>query len=610
MAELQKRNVRKYYKYTQPNGVITGSLIFENGILSNFTSNKTCLTTGYCPTYNTFNNQASKIEFKFKVFIETSGNYSTFIGTHWGFAINAGSDGNTYLHLSSDRGSWNITNGLAANNLVPLGQWFYYRLTYDGATYISEYSLDDVEYINLHTVASTLWMNSRNNLTIGGWYYGLGGYCSSRIDLKECYIKVDDIVEWRGLIPTEATEEDYDFYKDEVEYYAPIEDKEKYYIQDEYKRLRLYDTTNRSYIDANNHFIVDSVTAWSTIQTYTLEPNIIANKIRIRAMDSWVEANSGWIFVVMARCMDNSVHYRWLDWGYNVAPRGTHFVEFPSNNHIKQITIYAYCYRSSTSYCYGRIRVALDYTKLIETTKEKAIITKKDKEVVVNAIGAYRKPKQLADGFLQLEHIQCNGNQRIFTDYYPKLPATKIRYICEFMTTHEQCLWCARGATTTTLTNTMFKLAGGLRFDYNATSYQTSACRNTQYIYEIVQDGVNLYVNGALKYTCALSTFNCDSPLQFFACYNAGITANLGYFAFLKCYLIEIYENNVLVRRYVPCERVIDKVYGLYDTVNNAFFSNSWNGYNFTRGDYIYEDSDVNDFTIYNSKAYFEATSV
>ena len=530
MAELHKRNVRKYYKYTQPNGVITGSLIFENGVLSNFTSNKTCLTTGYCPTYNTFNNQASKIEFKFKIFIETSGNYSTFVGTHWGFAVNAGSDGNIYLHLSSDRGSWNIVNGLASNNLVPLGQWFYYRLTYDGTTYISEYSLDDVEYINLHTVASTLWMNSRNNLTIGGWYYGLGGYCSSRIDLKECYIKVDDIVEWRGLIPTEVTEEDYDFYKDEVEYYAPIEDKEKYYVQDEYKRLRLYDTTNRSYIDTNNHFIVNSVTAWSTTQIYTLQPNIVANKLRIRVRSDYIQSNAGWRCFLIARLKNGSTQSFYKDWGYNVMPNGTYFMDLNTNQEVSHITIYAYCYRSTNSYCYGSINIAIDYSTLVETTKEKSNIIKKDKEVLVNAIGAYRKPKQLAEGFLQLEHIQCNGNQYIFTDYYPKLPSTKIRYICEFMYTPDQCLWCARGETTTTLTNTMFNLASGLRFDYNATTYQTSACRNTQYIYEIVQDGLSLYVNGVLKYTYPMSTFNCDSPLQFFASYYAGIGANLGYY--------------------------------------------------------------------------------
>lgn len=427
---------------------------------------------------------------------------------------------------------------------------------------------------------------------------------------SEWYAIINMNITAQEQLIVKATEEDYDFYKDELEYYTPIEDKEKYYVQDEYKRLRLYDTTNRSYIDTNNHFIVNSVTAWSTTQIYTLQPNIVANKLRIRVRSDYIQANAGWRCFLIARLKNGSTQSFYKDWGYNVMPNGTYFMDLNTNQEVSHITIYAYCYRSTNSYCYGSINLAIDYSTLVETTKEKANIIKKDKEVIVNAIGAYRKPRQLAEGFLQLEHIQCNGNQYIFTDYYPKLPSTKIRYICEFMNTPDQCLWCARGATTTTLTNTMFKLAGGLRFDYNATTYQTSACRNTQYIYEIVQDGLSLYVDGVLKYTYAASTFNCDSPLQFFASYYAGIGANLGNYAFLKCYLIEIYEDNVLVRRYVPCERVIDKVYGLYDTVNNAFFSNSWSGYNFTRGDYVYEDSDVNDFTIYNPKAYFEATSV
>lgn len=427
---------------------------------------------------------------------------------------------------------------------------------------------------------------------------------------SEWYAIINMNITAQKQLIVEATEEDYDFYKDEVEYYTSIEDKEKYYVQDEYKRLRLYDTTNRSYIDTNNHFIVNSVTAWSTTQIYTLQPNIVANKLRIRVRSDYIQANAGWRCFLIARFKNGSTQSFYKDWGYNVMPNGTYFVDLNTNQEISHITIYAYCYRSTNSYCYGSINLAIDYSTLVETTKEKAIITKKDKEVIVNAIGAYRKPKQLADGFLQLEHIQCNGNQRIFTDYYPKLPATKIRYICEFMTTHEQCLWCSRGDTTTTATNTLFNLAGGLRFDYNTSTAQTSAGKNTQHIYEIVQDGTSLYVNGVLKYTYALSTFDCVSPLAFFYAYNAGINANVGYLAFLKCYLIEIFENNELVRRYIPCEREVDKVYGLYDTVHNAFFSNSWSGYNFTRGDYVYEDSDVNDFTIYNPKAYFEATSV
>ena len=606
--KVVKKQGRKYYKYSKdtPDAHKVGTPVVKDGILSGLGAASYYFT--HLP-FSVANNWEIVWKGTTPATFPSYCNLFTLDCSTYGFLAYFNSS-TMRVHFSSNRSSWDIASNLEVITVQP-NTLYWFKFEYTGTEYIIHVSYDGVEWEERVRIANaTRLPYTCDDLYIGYRKAYTGEFWPGTIDLNEMYVKMNGKIVWRGMRAFVSTEEDYDFYKDEVEYYAPIEDKEKYYVQDEYKRLRLYDTTNRSYIDTNNHFIVNSVTAWSTTQIYTLQPNIVANKLRIRVRSDYIQANAGWRCFLIARFKNGSTQSFYKDWGYNVMPNGTYFMDLNTNQEVSHITIYAYCYRSTNSYCYGSINIAIDYSTLVETTKEKAIIIKKDKEVIVNAIGAYRKPKQLAEGFLQLEHIQCNGNQYIFTDYYPKLPSTKIRYICEFMNTPDQCLWCARGATTTTLTNTMFNLAGGLRFDYNATTYQTSACRNTQHIYEIVQDGVNLYVNSALKYTCTLSTFNCDSPLQFFASYHAGIGANLGYFAFLKCYLIEIYENNVLVRRYVPCERVIDKVYGLYDTVNNAFFSNSWSGYNFTRGDYIYEDSDVNDFTIYNPKAYFEATSV
>ena len=50
-----------------------------------------------------------------------------------------------------------------------------------------------------------------------------------------------------------------------------------------------------------------------------------------------------------------------------------------------------------------------------------------------------------------------------------------------------------------------------------------------------------------------------------------------------KIYYFKIYVNNVLVRNFVPAKRKSDNVLGLYDLVNNAFYTNAGTG-TFTAG--------------------------
>ena len=45
-----------------------------------------------------------------------------------------------------------------------------------------------------------------------------------------------------------------------------------------------------------------------------------------------------------------------------------------------------------------------------------------------------------------------------------------------------------------------------------------------------------------------------------------------------KMWYFQIYDNWVLVRDLVPCYRKSDSVIGLYDLVNNQFYTNSWTG--------------------------------
>ena len=48
-------------------------------------------------------------------------------------------------------------------------------------------------------------------------------------------------------------------------------------------------------------------------------------------------------------------------------------------------------------------------------------------------------------------------------------------------------------------------------------------------------------------------------------------------------YKCRLYDNGVLVRNFVPCKRTSDSVVGMYDTVNDVFYTNAGTG-DFTAG--------------------------
>ena len=90
----------------------------------------------------------------------------------------------------------------------------------------------------------------------------------------------------------------------------------------------------------------------------------------------------------------------------------------------------------------------------------------------------------------------------------------------------------------------------------------------------------NLYINNnsILSYTSLEGQL--DYNLYLFTS-NAG-TSRL-FYSKMKLYKLRIYKNNKMVRNYVPCYRNSENKPGLYDLVNNVFYTNQGTG------DFTYE---------------------
>lgn len=75
-----------------------------------------------------------------------------------------------------------------------------------------------------------------------------------------------------------------------------------------------------------------------------------------------------------------------------------------------------------------------------------------------------------------------------------------------------------------------------------------------------------------------------DTELNFWLFRRNSNVANLRNFAIFRLYSCLMYYNNVLVRQFVPCYRNSDNEVGLYDLVNNVFYTNQGTGV-FTYGE-------------------------
>ena len=593
---ITQKSGRTYYKYSKdtPDAHKVGTPVVEDGILSKLGA------ASYYVVHTIPFSDANSWEIVWKgttpATFPANSNLFTLDNSKYGFLAYF-SKNVMRVHFSTNGTSWDLASNLEVITLET-NKLYWFKFEYTGTDYGIYVSYDGVEWEErLRIAKATRLPYTCNDLYIGYRKAYTGEFWTGTIDLNEMYVKINGEIYWKGMRALKSTEEDYDFYKDEYEYTSPdLVTETQSYTQSPWKKVNLYNSTTRSYINTNNHYVVDSVTAWTTSTVYGLGENITANKIRATVFSTFIQANAGWTCTFVAKCKDGSTCHVRKDWGYNVMPRDVLYIEFPTNQTITQIIVYAQCYRKSTKNCYGGINITFDYSEKIKDDKEG--IPEHKKYTLIEPHNVYTKPIELAPGMKQLEFIQSNGNQRIITDYIPKMPDTKIRIICEFTNNiAEQCVYCSRGATTTTSTNTLFRLSGGLRFDYNSsTAGQTTACKNNNYVYEIVQDNNILYVNGVAKYTYAESVFNCVEPLSLFMAQHGGLYSNLSYPAHIKCYLLEIYENGEIVRKYIPCERQIDKACGLYDVINDKFFSNFQSDYNFSKGSYVYEQATSDDY--------------
>ena len=93
-----------------------------------------------------------------------------------------------------------------------------------------------------------------------------------------------------------------------------------------------------------------------------------------------------------------------------------------------------------------------------------------------------------------------------------------------------------------------------------------------------------IYLDNNKIFTATKSDFTAEYSLNLLACCHLGTHGYLPSKA--KLYSFAIYDNNTLIKKFMPCYRVADGEIGLLDIINNEFYTNNGTG-EFLKGNNI-----------------------
>lgn len=191
----------------------------------------------------------------------------------------------------------------------------------------------------------------------------------------------------------------------------------------------------------------------------------------------------------------------------------------------------------------------------------------------------------LPSDYTKKDYIQATGAQYIDTGY---IANNNTKVDLEFETTNiskNQALFCSRQ--TIYLTNptyTLFLLSGKLRLDIEKQQYATNIdiAQDTKY-HVSVEKGIITVGSNTFNVNNQKEFSTGQSMLMFIS--NTGVSSGeltgLGNQGYMKMYSFKIYDNNKLVRDFVPCVRKSDGKAGMFDMVTKNFYVNSGTGADF-----------------------------
>ena len=200
-------------------------------------------------------------------------------------------------------------------------------------------------------------------------------------------------------------------------------------------------------------------------------------------------------------------------------------------------------------------------------------------------LGEVSGGSRVPTGYKEVEYIQNTGTSYINTNFKPNQD-TRIVCTMQCVTSSSYGRYFGAGG---------YNTANAMQFDYESGAQGTlhiswghiagwtiySSCVGDYNVHTYDWDKNYFYRDkGEINQFSASTTytaFQCVANLGIFCHINDNGTAasSQGECMVGKMYSFQIYDNGTLVRDFVPCKRDSDSKYGVYDVVNNTFYSSA-----------------------------------
>ena len=185
-----------------------------------------------------------------------------------------------------------------------------------------------------------------------------------------------------------------------------------------------------------------------------------------------------------------------------------------------------------------------------------------------------KSEQDIPSGYTFYDYIESTGTQYIDTGFKPN-NNTKVEMKINITTlpTPITCLFGGRDAVNKNNFSVWAIVGTNMRWDY--ASNQLAAGNLVVGDNTIIKDKNTNILNGVTISTNTLETFQSIYNLTLFGTNTAGTVNYPSAFRLKKC---KIWDNGTLIRNMIPAKKNSDNKVGMYDLVNNVFYSNAGTG--------------------------------
>ena len=173
--------------------------------------------------------------------------------------------------------------------------------------------------------------------------------------------------------------------------------------------------------------------------------------------------------------------------------------------------------------------------------------------------------------YTEIEYIETSGTQFIDTGVAPNPDS---RVICDFQAKDvdsENSIFGSRNNSSSRIFAFSIRSTGDWRFGYGNSYVGTTNADTKRHVVDVNKNVCTL--DGSVLYTKDYVEFVGYRTIHLGAIYGAGKY----YYGRAKIYSCQIFDNDTMVRDFVPCINA-DGEAGMWDKLNNVFYGNNGSG--------------------------------